>query len=314
MKVPFRGFRGVFFLFCGFLACNPPTPIDDPEKVDLSMYITYVFDYVYAPGQHAPGISSEVEMRNFIGRPTADTHLGGWGGFIIAGFNHDVPNVAGKFDFEVFSNGIAPEPAIVFVMSDTNGDGVFDPNGTWYELRGSEFDNPETIRNYTLTYFRAVSDSANITWRDNQENSGELISIRSGLIVPSADWWCRETTTDSITFTCVRLPDAYVNRPAPNMPQNWIVPDTLFTWGYAENNQGADYCRMNQSNKFDISNAVDADGNPVHLEHIRFIKIRTSVFQQAGWLNEISAEVRGARNLHHPSLEERACLDCRPPN
>jgi len=309
LKVPFRGFRGVFFLFFGLLACNPPTPIDNPEA-DLSMYITCVFEYVYAPGQHARGINSEREKRNFIGRPTADTHLGGWGGFIVAGFNHDVPNIAGKFDFEIFSNGIAPEPAIVYVMSDENGDGL--PNGTWYELRGSEFRNPRTIRNYKLTYFRAVSDTANITWRDNQGNgnTGELISRSGGRF--SADWWWSETTADSITFVGTRLPDAYIN--IGENTQHWIVPDSLFTWGYAENNQGTDYCRTNQSNKFDISNAVDADGNPVHLEHIRFIKIYTAVFQQAGWLNEISAEVRGARNLHHPSLSEQACVTCRPPN
>ena len=310
--------KNIFTLIvsCGLLlACNPPTPIDEPSidnpEVDLSMYITYVFEYVYAPGQHARDIDSEREKRNFIGPPTADTHLGGWGGFIIAGFNHNVLNVEGKFDFEVFSNGISPEPAIVFVMSDTNGDGVFDPNGTWYELKGSEFNHPKTIRNYTLTYFRAVSDTANITWRDNQGNTGELISSSGGRF--SAHWWWSETTSDSITFTCTRLPDAYFNHLSPPS-QHWFVPDTLFTWGYAENNQGKDYCRTNQSNKFDISNAVDADGNPVHLEHIRFIKIRTSVFQQAGWLNEISAEVRGARNLHHPSLSEQVCKNCRPSN
>ena len=291
----------------GFLACNQPT-IEKEE--DLSMYITYVFEYVYAPGQHAQGRNSEQEKRNFIGKPTVDVFLGGFGGYIIAGFDRNVPNVAGEFDFEIFSNGIAPEPATVFVMSDENGDGL--PNGTWYELKGSEFNNPATIRNYKLTYFRTVSNSENITWRDNQGNSGELISIKNGSVVPSFDWWWSETTADSITFVGTRLPDAYVN--IGENTQHWIVPDSLFIWGYAENNQGTDYCRINQSNKFDISNAVDADGKPANLQHIRFIKIQSAVFQQAGWLNEISAEVRGARNLHHPSLSEQTCIACRPPN
>jgi len=35
----------------------------------------------------------------------------------------------------------------------------------------------------------------------------------------------------------------------------------------------------------------------VNLPHIRFIKIQTAVFQQAGWLNEVSTEVRGAKDL-----------------
>jgi hypothetical protein len=287
-KVNFWILSILFFLF----SCGNNEP-EKPEEEDLSMYITEVFEYVYAPGQHAQGRNSEEEKRNFIGKPTRDTHLGGFGGYIIAGFDHNVPNVAGKFDFEIFSTGAAPEPGMVFVMSDENGDGL--PNGTWYELRGSEFDNPKTIRNYSLTYFRAKSDTENITWRDNQGNSGELISGFGGQY--SSNWWWSETKTDSITFTGTRLPDSHVNVSTGNN-EHWIVPDTIFTWGYAKNNQGSDYNRTNRSNQFDIANAVDENGNPVYLPHIRFIKIQTAVFQQAGWLNEVSTEVQGARSLH----------------
>ena len=38
-------------------------------------------------------------------------------------------------------------------------------------------------------------------------------------------------------------------------------------------------------------------GNAIKLPSIRFIKIQTAVFQQAGWLNEVSTEVRGAKDL-----------------
>jgi hypothetical protein len=60
---------------------------------------------------------------------------------------------------------------------------------------------------------------------------------------------------------------------------------------------GTDYDATVGANKFDISNAVDSLGNAVTLKSIRFIKIQTAVFQQAGWLNEVSTEVRGARDL-----------------
>jgi hypothetical protein len=60
---------------------------------------------------------------------------------------------------------------------------------------------------------------------------------------------------------------------------------------------GTDYDSNVAANKLDISNAVDAAGNPVNLTSIRFIKVQTGVFQQAGWTNEVSSEVRGAKDL-----------------
>ena len=283
-----------------FNSCGGDEP-DKPE--DHSMFITDVFEFVYAPGQHARDICSETEMQNFIGPPVRDTHLGGWGGFIIAGFNHNVPNVPGMSDFEIFSAGIAPEPGVVFVMMDENGDGL--PNGTWFELRGSEFENPKTIRNFELTYFRPKNNSSNVTWRDNQGNEGELRSGHGG--ANSAHWWWGETEGESITFRGTRLPDSHVNV-STGTNEHWIVPNTIFTWGYAKNNQGTDFSRANNrtSNQFNIENAVDENGNSVHLPHIRFIKIQTGVFQQAGWLNEISTEVQGARSLHFTSASRSA--------
>jgi len=42
---------------------------------------------------------------------------------------------------------------------------------------------------------------------------------------------------------------------------------------------------------------VDSLGNTVTLTNIRFIKVQTAVLQQAGWLNEVSTEIRGAKDL-----------------
>jgi hypothetical protein len=75
------------------------------------------------------------------------------------------------------------------------------------------------------------------------------------------------------------------------------VPKDKFSWGYAENMYGTDYDSNVAANKLDISNALDAAGNPVNLTSIRFIKVQTGVFQQAGWTNEVSSEVRGAKDL-----------------
>jgi len=123
---------------------------------------------------------------------------------------------------------------------------------------------------------------------------GELQS-GFGASVTSGWWWPYETT-DSITFSGTRLPDAYDNN-STDGTEYWVVPKDRFTWGYAENLFGTDYDVISGTNKIDISNAVDAAGNSINLTNIRFIKVQTAVFQQSGWTNEVSSEVRGARAL-----------------
>ncbi len=262
------------------------------EPVKSSSYITKVFDYVYAPGQHAL-LAKKTDTSNLIGEPTNDKgflYLGGFGGYVVAGFDHNVLN-GDNFDFEVFAlKGASPEPGIVYVMSDSNNDGL--PNDTWYELKGNQFANSK--RHYWVRYYKSISDTTNITWKDSEGSHGELKSGYGSKY--SSAWWWPYTSSDSITFWGTKLPDSYINI-SNSETQNWIVPTTLFTWGYAKNLYGNDYNADLGANKFDISNAVDSVGNSVYLPHIRFIKIQTAVFQQAGWLNEVSTEIRGAMDL-----------------
>ncbi|MFA6580549.1 MAG: hypothetical protein WCS79_01965 [Paludibacter sp.] len=263
------------------------------EPKASSAYITEVFEYVYAPGQHA-GLTKPTDVSDFIGEPTSDKswlYLGGFGGYVVAGFDHPVLNGEGA-DFGIYNYGNSPEPAVVYVMPDTNGDGK--PNDTWYELKGNQFENSK--RNYWVRYYKALSDSANITWKDSKGNIGELISGFGA--TNSAAWWWPFTTVDSITFKGTRLPDAYDND-SINGNQYWTVPHDRFTWGYAENCYGTDYDTKMGANKLDISNAVDSLGNAVNLQSIRFIKVQTAVLQQAGWTNEVSAEIRGAKDLRY---------------
>ncbi|MEI6555370.1 MAG: hypothetical protein WCL70_07265 [Paludibacter sp.] len=262
------------------------------EPVQPSAYITQVFDYVYAPGQHALA-AKKTDVSNFIGEPSDYKdwlYLGGFGGYVVAGFDHNVVNGSG-FDFEVLTlKGSSLEPGIVYVMSDTNGDGL--PNETWYELKGNLYNNFNL--NYWVRYYKAVSDTSNITWKDSNNDKGVLKS-GSGSKCTST-WWWPNTTTDSITFHGRRLPDPYIST-VKNGVQSWIVLSNLFTWGYVKNLYGTDYDSDLGGNKFEISNAVDTLGKAVYLPHIRFIKVQTAVLQQAGVLNEVSTEVRGAKDL-----------------
>lgn len=290
-KIPMKSlFSCLLIIFSVVLtSCDGNAP-KEPDSSDA--YISKVFDYVYAPGQHAL-LAKRSDISNIIGKPSNDKswlYLGGFGGFVVAGFNHNVLNGEGG-DFEVYGlQGASPEPGIVYVMPDTNGDGL--PNETWYELKGNQFTNSR--RNYWVRYYKAVADSANITWKDSEGTRGVLISGFASNY--SSGWWWPSTVGDSITFHGTRLPDAYDNNSSGDT-QYWVVPHDRFTWGYAKNMFGTDYDTAAGANKFDISNAVDSMGNQVNLPNIRFIKVQTAVLQQAGWLNEVSTEIRGAKDL-----------------
>lgn len=280
-------------LIAGIIGAGFSCKSEDPEAAvaGSDAYISKVYEYVYGPGQHA-GIATMADTANFIGEPASDKwlFLGGFGGYVIAGFDHNVIN-GDSADFEVYAQrGSSPEPAVVYVMSDDNGDGL--PNETWYELKGNQYDN--TKHNYWVRYYKAKSETSNVTWKDSEGSTGQLVPGYGA--TNSSKWWWSGTATDSITFAGSRLPDSYINI-GTDGAEYWVVPKDKFTWGYAENLYGNDYETVGYGNKLDISNAVDVAGKPVKLPSIRFIKLQTGVFQQAGWTNEVSSEVRGAKDL-----------------
>jgi len=281
-----------------FIGINVSISCSNKDQLNVtgnSPYITKVFDYIYGPGQHASLIDKSTKGDDFIGKPWTNgksfTYLGGWGGCIIAGFDHPVKNGTGN-DFAVFAQpGAGSEPGVVFVMADLNGDGL--PNdGKWIELKGSEFNNSETIRKYKVTYYKPVN-SGNVTWSDNQGQHGELIPV----VASGTWWWQGYGDKTEMVFSGVKLPNAYENKPIVAGTENWVIRSGLFSFGYAECYRNNDYNSNLKANLFDISNAVDDAGNPVVLTSINFIKVQSGVFQIAGWLNEISTEVSGAVDL-----------------
>ena len=260
-----------------------------------SPYITKIFDYNYAPGQHASIIPANWTGSDFIGQPWTGsktfTSLGGWGGYIIAGFDHSIKNVTGK-DFGVFTQpGPGSEPAVISVMNDANNDGI--PNdGDWLEIKGSEYNNPETIHNYQITYLKPTSNG-NVTWNDNQGHHGELVPGFSS----NSWWWSGYGTKTEVVFTGEKLPNAYQNTANIAGQENWALRAGLFSFGYGECYSNLDYNTSLRANLFDLSDCVDKNGHSVPVSNISFIKIQSGVFQIAGWLNEISTEVSGAVDL-----------------
>ena len=241
--------------------------------------------------------------------------LGGFGGYIIVGFDHSIENNgAGKsynfsitgnqgghgqqadgYDFSITGNQFkgSSEPGIVWVSQDINKDGV--PNDPWYELRGSETGKDgETIQDYAVTYFRPSGPKMAVQWKDNQGNTG-MIDYD---IVEEYHWqdyyyplWINE---GSYTLYGTRL-----QHRTTQDPQTGFWYNAEFEWGYADNlgtdrltggeNPNADPMKT----YFKISNAMNPDLSPANLLFIDFVKVQTGVNVKAGWLGEISTEVFG---------------------
>ena len=95
-------------------------------------------------------------------------------------------------------------------------------------------------------------------------------------------------------MVCHALRDALVQcgRDESGMGTYYVLYS--YPWGYADNHPN----EFTDLNSFDISWAVDKQGNHVDLPGADFIRVYTGVRQYCGWLGETSTEVSRAQDLH----------------
>lgn len=288
-----------------------------------SPYIYKVYEYMPAPGQFVNELpkyekgDTKNDMRlkaeeSIEGETNILVSLGGYGGYIIFGFDHMVENVKGKYDFKILANAFyadanpnpeAPreggscEPGIVMISYDANGNGK--PDDAWYELAGSEYNKPETIKNYKLTYYKPddnkvqtpnedypfLNDTTYVKWESNQGDSGYV----SKNIFHDQSYYPLWIEENQLVFEGTKLADNYVDESGNG---SYYV-QYAYAWGYVDNHPNRD-----ERSNFNIEWAVDKDGNPVQLPGVHFIKVYTGVNQYCGWLGETSTEIIGAQDLH----------------
>jgi hypothetical protein len=262
--------------------------------------------FLPAPAQHVNrGSASAVKVFNsqeevntyFYTNPGLREYggsIGAWGGTLIVGFDHSVPN-SGDYDLEIEGNAFKgwSEPGIVWVMQDENGDGK--PNDTWYELKGSEYGKTGYIRDYAVTYFKGANRKP-IAWVDNQGKSGTIDYIHEHTPPTLYPRWLN---SESFTIVGSRLPDIVQEV----RPGYW---ETIsYDWGYVDNWSTVDMLSNSENpnanfagNHMRISDAVTYDGKPANLQYIDFVKVQTGVNGKAGWLGEVSTEVGGIRDFN----------------
>jgi len=305
---------------------DPNTPYDFSftinvlhEEVEYSPYISKVYEYCPAPGQfinemprYEEGDTYETILQkaeeSISGTNDIMISLGGYGGYVTFGFDHTVINIPGEKDFRIWGNafyellnpdqrGGSAEPGIVMVSYDTNCNGL--PDDEWYELAGSEYYKAETRHNYTITYRRPdpdripeeddsgfLDDINYIPWSDSDGASGHMAknTFHNQSYYPL---WIK---ADNISFTGTRLAPNGIDLSGTG--RYYVL--YAYDWGYVDNHPN----EYDELNSFDISWAVDSEGNKVHLPGVDFVMVYTGLNQYCGWLGETSTELSRAQDLH----------------
>lgn len=293
----------VFTLLFVLVACEKNKKDDVPPVVVPIRYPDTLLAYMPAPNQFANEIPCLYTTAEGIIGKKGLVSLGGWGGYIIVGFDKAIVNKTDTgldtdsiygVDFTVIGNAYSgsSEPGIVYVMQDVNGNGKADD--VWYELKGDLYDNDSTIHNYSLTYYN-INDTL-VTWKDNQGNSDTLLQngYHTQSFYPNNDAYPQ----DSIIFKGSLLP-SNMKKSGEN---TWAMHSCGF--GYADNfaiKHGVDLNMPDNpatpevegcgGDPFMIEWAVDEDGKSVQLDSIHFVKIQSAVFDSNLQTGDVSCEV-----------------------
>lgn len=284
-----------------FVACNKDGDIiiNNPEDNDTGNLDYKVIEYLPAPGQFinekVSGFDNITSMDQAClqaeKRLASNLYvsLGAWGGYITIRFQYPIFN-SGSYDFAIAGNSFdsSNEPGIIWVMEDTNGNGL--PDEEWYELKGSYYNKEGYQRNYWVTYYKP-DPQKNTYWKDCDGNEGYINWLgnyhNQDFYYPN---WVKE---DSYTLYGSKLPLRQIQDPITGIWSN--LP---FEWGYADNN-GDDLKSISlngnlmEVNTFKIEDAVNKNGESIKLDKIDFIKVQTAINGTTNILGENSTEICG---------------------
>ena len=307
-----------------------------PERL-ASSYIAKVFDYLPAPGQfvnelpkYVSGDTYETMVskagKELVGENANAITLGGWGGYVVFGFDHTIVNVANRRDFRIHGNAFgaaanprpnAPfggscEPGIIMVAYDKNKNGKPDED-EWYEIKGSgnftaekeawyniavsKNNDVRTIRSYEMTYDRPVTETSTGTSQNSisipnyirwADNQGQQgYKVKNTFHTQSYyPAWVKD---DKITYKGIRLARNGIEESG----QGSYFVQYGFSYGYVDN-----YPNAHNNSGIDIEWAIDKNGNKVTLPGIDFVKVYNAIDQENGWLGEASTEIGRGEDLH----------------
>ncbi len=270
-----------------------------------------VSSYLPAPGQFVNQPAYAEAEGTLTGEKLIT--LGSFGGNVVYHYTTPIENDPKNpygIDFIVKGNAFASsdgtvslsaaEPAAVMVSKD----GV-----TWYELAGSEYYDANTYRNVTVTYqnpdtnFRGAAD---VPWTDDTGESGSILKNgrHTQSYYPNPAIYGsyqegigqNETYTETkVSFTGTKIADTA----RPSFGYADVHPsgeDANSSFANPKGNRAANPYTANHNSVyngdgFDLSWAVDSQGNSVELDSISYLKIYNPILSSNGSLGEKSPEI-----------------------
>lgn len=292
----------------------------EKETVDYLSCINKVYDFLPAVGQFTntmpawtEGLTSQDMCKQVEDQIAKEKNLGmitlgGFGGYVIFGFDHSVVNKKGMCDIRINGNafwsntnpnpdastrGGSCEPGIVSVSIDANHNGLADDQ--WYEIAGSEYNKETTIKNYSITYNRPAIEEEEpsdeyIKWTDNQGTEGWI--AKNGF--HNQSYYPLWLQGENYTLTGTKLANNGIGESGEGT--YWV--QYSYAWGYVDNAKNDD-----PASAIDLDWAINEDGEFVHLPYVDFIKVHNAVNQVCGWIGETSTEITGAIDLHIANIE-----------
>jgi hypothetical protein len=240
------------------VVCDPPAQSNVSPGRDTKHF---------APGQFTEGGTG------------AGWSLGTFGGYWMRTVNHKA-----SYTIEGNAFGSWTEPGTVWFQEDLNGNGEADE--MWYELyAGSSTGRSPVTRRYSVTFYKSdeagsAGDSGygtqihrDVYWADCKGRTGK---IRGG--------W-------PYTFGAPNYKDARVTYTGTLASDDGnINKDGL---AFTMPGDGGPFVDHSYPEEYPVSRAVAADGSPVTLSNVRFIKVHTGVFKYGdSAFGEISTEIK----------------------
>ena len=250
-----------------------------------------VVDYLCIGSQYT-NISYGTSPENTLKGTLAS--LGNFGGYITYYFENpitDNPNNKYGIDFYVYGNSSESNQASMAELGQVY---VSEDGKTWFALAGSEHYEDKAIWDYTITYKKDAAGKS--VWTDNQGNTmidAAKVAWPKRSVYYMNDVWSR----DSYTFTGVLFKSQEDGTVMGTSNTSSFAASARFGYAdyYANGTFGADVNpyveNPTQSNGFDLAWAVDANGSPVKLTDVHYVRVATASNIWAGAFKEKSTEV-----------------------
>lgn len=287
------------------------------ETTHLNLWAARIIDLLPAPGQFTNTSTADIDFA----QTALEKHetnifasLGSFGGYIVYGFDTPVKNNPKNpygIDFQIAGNPLNvgrrgswwAEAGAVQVMKDLNGNGEPD-DGEWYELAGSDYWLSSTVKNVEVTYLNPGYEGRyTVPFTSNVGLEGALLTnaFHSQPYYPLPENYANsslyQVTLSGNMIKGVldkRNPAniAFYRGPAFGYSDNWgasLNPSEIPNpYNLKENYESGETMPIDG---FDISWAVDKNGNHVELDEIDFVRVYCPMWSNAGWLGEVSTEV-----------------------